>query len=93
MCGRSFSRFVPYEPEQNVTPLCGLVDHLHHPLNVALVDDDPRQTEDAPGRIVRVNRHVDIIAVADRHNRFQENPQILKQLFFIDAAVQPQTAP
>ena len=36
--------------------------------DVLLVDDDTRKSEYTPGRIIRVNRHIDIVFVADRHD-------------------------
>ena len=61
-----------------------VVYHFHHTQNVLLVDDDTRQSEYAPCRIIRVDCHVDVIFVTNRHNSLQEIFQVFKQFLIID---------
>ena len=64
-----------------------IIHHFHHAQDIFLVDDDAGQAENAPGRIVGMDGHVDIVFVADRHDAFQEIFQVGKQLFFIDILI------
>ena len=61
----------------------GVIHHLHHPQDVGLVYNDSGQAEYTPGGIVRMDRHVDVVFVADRHNAFKKIFQVCKQLFVI----------
>ena len=49
-----------------------IVYHAHHALQIWQVDDDARKTEHTPGRIIRVDGHVDVIFVTYRHDRFEK---------------------
>ncbi len=60
-----------------------IVHHLHHPQDVLFVDDDSGKPENAPCRIVRMDRHVNIILIAHRHDFFQKILQIGKQLLSV----------
>ena len=64
-----------------------IVDHAHHAENVFLVDDDARKTKYAPGRIVRMDCHVDVILVAHRHDALQKILQVGKQFFIVNVLV------
>ncbi len=64
-----------------------VVNHSHHPQNIFLIRDNPRQAENAPRRIIRMNRHIDVVSVADRHDFFQKIFEILKQLFTVHIPV------
>ena len=64
-----------------------IVHHLHHAVNIFFVDDDAGQTEYAPGGIVGMNGHVDIIFVAGGHDALQEIFQIFKELVIIHILV------
>ena len=55
-----------------------VVNHLHHTQNVCFVDDDTGQSEHAPCGVIRMNCHVDIILVTDRHDAFQKVFQVCK---------------
>ena len=63
-------------------------NHFHHTFQVCLSRDDTRQTEYAPGRIVRMDCHVDIVLVTYRHDRFQEVFQVVQQFVIVDVFVQ-----
>ena len=65
-----------------------VVDSLHQAQDVFLVDDDARQSEDAPCRIIRMDGHLDVVLIADRHDRLQEVNQVVKQLFVVDILIQ-----
>ena len=64
-----------------------VIHHFHHAKDVGLVDDDAGKSEHAPGGIVRMDRHVDVVFVADRHDALQEIFQIGKQRLIIHVAV------
>ena len=64
-----------------------VVHHTHHPVDVLLVDDNPGKPEHAPCGIVGMNRHINIVFVADRHNPFQEVFQVCEQLLVVDIPV------
>ena len=64
-----------------------IVHHFHHAQDVGLVDDDAGKAEYAPGGVVRVNGHVDVIFVADGHDALQEIFQVGKKRLVVHAAV------
>ena len=49
-----------------------IVYHAHHALQIWQVNDDARKTEHTPGRIIRVDGHVNVIFVTYRHDCFEE---------------------
>ena len=55
-----------------------IVYHLHHTQDVFLINNDTRQTEHTPGGIIGMNRHVNIVFIAYRHDPLQEVLQILE---------------
>ena len=64
-----------------------IVHRLEHSDNVFLAGDDSRKTEHRPRRIIRMNRHVDVVFVAHRHDCLEEVNQIFKKLFVVDVLV------
>ena len=64
-----------------------VIHHLHHPQDIFFIDDDPGKPEHTPCRVVRVDRHLNVILVADRHDLFKEVFQIGKQFFPVDILV------
>ena len=64
-----------------------VIDHLHHPEDIFLAGDDARKPENRPCRIIRVNCHVDVIFVTDRHDPLEKIFQVLKQLLLVDALI------
>ena len=61
---------------------------VHHSFQFFLRRNDTGQSEYAPGRIVWMNSHVDVVFVTYRHNGFQEVYQIVKKFFFINVFIQ-----
>lgn len=49
-----------------------VIHHCHHAQDVGFVDDDTRKAEYAPCRIIGMDRHIDVVFVADRHDALQE---------------------
>ena len=66
----------------------GIIHHLHHPQDVFFVDDNSRQAEHAPGRIVGMNGHINVILLTYRHNSLQKILQVIEELFLVDIFVQ-----
>ena len=64
-----------------------VIDHFHHPQDVFFIDDDAREPEYAPRRIVRMDRHIDVVFIADGHDPFQEIFQVGKEFFIVDIFV------
>ena len=64
-----------------------IIHHLHHPLQIGQVNDDSGKTKHAPGRIVRMNCHINVVFVTDRHDSFQEVFQIGKECFLVHILV------
>ena len=65
----------------------GIIHHVHDPEHVFFIGHDPRQPEHAPGRIVWMNGHPDVIFPAYGHDLLQKIPEIFKQPFLIHAPV------
>ena len=63
---------------------------IEHPLDILGTTDDSWQTEYRIRRIVWVNTHVDIVFIADRHNRLQPILHVLLQLLLVDAIIKLQ---
>ena len=68
-------------------PIMWIVHHFHHAKYVGLVNDNTRQAKYTPSRIVRMNGHVYVILVTDRHDFLQEIFQIFKQLFVVNVFI------
>ena len=64
-----------------------IVHHVHDPEHVFFIGHDPRQPEHAPGRVVGMNGHPNVIFPAYRHDLLQKIPEIFKQPFLIHALV------
>ena len=64
-----------------------IVDRIHQTKDTCLGVDDSGETEYGPCRIIRVDRHLDIILVADRHDGLQEVYEVLEQLLAIDILI------
>ena len=55
--------------------------------NIFFIDNDAGQTKNAPCRIVRMNCHIDVILIADRHDPLQKILEICKQCIIINILV------
>ena len=64
-----------------------IVDSIHQTKDTCLGVDDSGETEDGPCRIIRVDRHLDVILVADRHDGLQEVYEILEQLLAVNILI------
>ena len=64
-----------------------IVDSIHQTKDVCLGVDDSGETEYGPCRIIRVDRHLDVILVADRHDGLQEVNEVLEQLLAIHVLI------
>ena len=64
-----------------------IVHHLHHAEDVFLVDDDTGQSKYAPGGVVGMDGHVDVIFIAHRHDALQEIFQVGEKLLVIHILV------
>ena len=61
-----------------------IIHSVHQAQDILLIDNDSRKAEYAPRRIVRMNRHINVILVAYRHNALQEVNQIFKEFLVVD---------
>ncbi len=87
IAGRSLAGSAPSEPVQKVTPFAGLSTRSHEPLERRAARDDPRQPEDRPRRIVRVDGHAHPHRLRDRHHALQEVREVLPQPLGVHLAV------
>ena len=68
-------------------PVMRIVHHFHHPQDVFFIDNDAWESEYAPCRIVRMDRHINVVFIADRHDPFQKIFQVCKELFIVNILV------
>ena len=64
-----------------------VVYSVHNFQDVFLGSDDAGQTEDWPCRIIWMNRHVDVVLIAYRHDAVEEVDQVFAQSFFVNVFV------
>ena len=64
-----------------------VVHHLQHAVQVLAAGDDARQAEHAPGRVVRMNGHIDVVLVAHGHDGLEEVLEVGEQRFVVHALV------
>ena len=64
-----------------------IIHCVQHSLKLLLAGDDAWKSEHAPCRIIRMNCHLDVILVADRHDCLQEVNKVLEKLLLIDILV------
>ena len=57
-----------------------IVDHLHHAEDVLLAGDDAGQTENRPCGIIGMDRHLDVVLVADGHDLLEEVLQVIEEV-------------
>ena len=67
-----------------------IVHRLQHADDPRLAGDDARQSEYTPCRVIRVNRHLDVILIAHRHDCPEVINQILEQLLLVDVLIHPE---
>ena len=64
-----------------------IVNHFHHTKYILLINDNSRQTENAPSRVIGVNCHFYIVLIAYRHYSFKKILQIFKKLFIVNILI------
>lgn len=64
-----------------------VIHHFHHAEDVFLINDDSGEAEYAPGGVIRMNGHVDVVFITGGHDAFQEIFQIGKELFIVNVFI------
>ena len=64
-----------------------MVDHFQEAVDVFFIDEQTRQTENIPRRIVHVNRHFDVTFLAGGHDCLKEILEVCPQLLVIDVGI------
>ena len=65
-----------------------VVNRLEHAHDIFLAGDNAWQPKYRPCRIIRMNSHVDVVLVADRHDCLEEVYKVVKKFFVCDVLVQ-----